>query len=191
VKNIVCLFGSPRTKGNSAFLAGRFCETAQALGASVKAFSLNKLSYKGCQACMACKTKLDRCALKDDLADVLEAVKGTDILVIASPTYYGDVSSQVKAFIDRTYSFLVPDYITNPNPSRLNPGKRLVFIQTQAQPDEKQFADVFSRYDYFFKWYGFRNNLLIRACGVRDSGEAEARKDLMELAEEAAHKAMA
>jgi multimeric flavodoxin WrbA len=80
---------------------------------------------------MTCKTKLDRCVLKDDLSEVLDAVRETDILVMATPVYYGEVSSQLKGFIDRTFSFLVPDYTTNPNPSRLQSNKKLVFIQTQ------------------------------------------------------------
>jgi len=106
--------------------------------------------------------------------------------VIASPTYYGDLSSQLKAFIDRTFSFLVPDYQTNPNPCRINPGKKLVFIQTQAEPDENAFSDVFPRYEAFFKWYGFDGTHLIRACGVVDAGEVETHKDILSLAEETA-----
>ena len=35
-----------------------------------------------------------------------------------TPTYYGNVSSQLKAFIDRTYSWLKPDYLSNPATSR-------------------------------------------------------------------------
>lgn len=191
MKKVVCIIGSPRPKSNSAALARRFCEKAESMGASVETFVLNKLSYRGCQACMACKTKLDHCALKDDLSGVLEAAGKADILVIATPTYYGEVSSQVKGFIDRTYSYLKPDYMTNPKPSRLPPGKRLVFIQSQAQPDQKAFSDVFPRYDYFFRWYGFKDNLLIRACGFGPPGEVENSQDLMALAEETAQKAMA
>ena len=56
---IICLLGSPRVKGNSAALAKRFCETAEKLGAKIQTFELNKLNYRDCQACMACKTKLD------------------------------------------------------------------------------------------------------------------------------------
>ncbi len=54
---IVCLLGSPRPKGNSTAMAARFCETAEGLGAEVTTFALNKLKYRGCQACMTCKTK--------------------------------------------------------------------------------------------------------------------------------------
>jgi multimeric flavodoxin WrbA len=187
---IVCVLGSPRPKGNTAYLAERFCETARNAGAEIVQFSLNKLTYKGCQGCMTCKTKLDRCVIKDDLAQVLDAVRDADILVLASPVYYGEVSSQMKGFIDRTFSYLKPDYMTNPAPSRLPPGKKLVFILAQAQPDEKLFADIFPRYEMFFKWYGFQDSRLIRACGVGGPGEVSEMKQVVELAEKTAQSLM-
>lgn len=187
---IVCLLGSPRSNGNSAIVAKRFCNTAEKLGATVQTFTLNKLNYRGCQACMACKTKLDKCALQDDLTEVLDSVREADVLVIATPTYYGDVSSQLKGFIDRTYSYLVPDFHTKSNPSRLSPGKKLVFIQAQGQADATKYADVFPRNGAFFKWYGFADKYLIRACGVRNLGEVEGREEVMKLAEETAKRIM-
>ena len=183
---VTCLLGSPRPKGNSAAIAARFRETAERAGADVHVYSLNKLKYRGCQACMTCKTKLDKCVLKDDLAEVLDAIRESHILVLATPTYYGDISSQLKAFIDRTFSYLKPDYTTNPNPSRIPPGKKLVFIQTQADPDEGQYGDIFPRYEAFFKWYGFDAGILIRSCGVSEIGEVEKRQDVMKLAENTA-----
>jgi len=182
---VVCLLGSPKPKGNSAFLAKRFCEAAQARGAEVETFSLNKLNYKGCQACMACKIKLDRCALKDDLTPVLEAVGQCDILVLASPVFYGEVTSQTKGFIDRTFSFLTPEFKTNPkNMSRLAPGKKLVFIQVQTAEDESHYNDIFPRYDVFFNWFGFHDNHLIRACGVPNPGDVAAREDVLKKVDE-------
>ncbi|MFC1515745.1 flavodoxin family protein [Thermodesulfobacteriota bacterium] len=188
---IVCLLGSPRYRGNSTTIAKRFCESAEKNNADIDYFHLNKLKFKGCQACMTCKKKLERCVIKDDLADVLEAVREADVLVMATPVYYGEVSSQLKAFIDRTFSYLVPDYTTNPNPSRLPPDKKLVFIQTQGNPDENQFNDIFPRYDFFFKWYGFMESYLIRACGVMDKSDAESREDVMKLADDTAGKVAA
>ncbi len=191
MKKIVCVLGSPRAKGNSTTLAKHFCDTAAKSGAEITTFSLNKLTYKGCQACMTCKTKLDKCVLKDDLTQVLDAVRDADILLMATPVYFGEVSSQMKGFIDRTYSYLNPDYLTNPNASRLAPGKKLVIVQTQAQPDSNLFADVFPRYDFFFKWYSFKDNHLIRGCGLRDAGEVAAREELMKQAAQLAQKLMA
>lgn len=180
---IVCVLGSPRPKGNSAFLAKRMCDRMRESGAKVKIFSLNKLSYRGCQGCMACKRELERCVIDDDLSQVLEAVRLSDGLIMASPVYYGDVSSQLKAFIDRTFSFLKPDFPTNPMPSRLAPGKKMVFILTQGQPDEKQFADIFPRYNTFFRLYGF-STTLVRVCGVFDPGDVETHPEALKMADE-------
>ncbi len=184
---ITCVLGSPRGKGNSASLAGRFLETAQSLGADVQTFVLNKLDYRGCQACYLCKTKLERCALEDGLTPVLQAAAGCDILVVASPIYFGEVSSQTKGFIDRTFSWVKPDYLTNPQPSRLKPGKQMVWVLAQENPNAGDFADVFPRYSQFFQWHGFKSHLL-RALGVSGPGEVLAQADLMAQAEDLARR---
>lgn len=180
---IVCLLGSPREKGNSATIANRFCNSAEGRGAEVKTFILNNLEYRGCQGCMACKTKLDRCVLDDDLTEVLDAIRETDVLVLASPVYFWDISSQLKTFLDRTFSYLVPDFITNPKKSRLAPGKKLVFILAQGNPDQTSYPDIFQKFDYFFKGYGFVECHFIRAFGVHEPGEVESHEDVMKLAE--------
>jgi hypothetical protein len=93
--------------------------------------------------------------------------------------------------IDRTFSYLAADYTANPKPSRLSPGKKLVMALTQGNPDQSRFADVFPGYEYFFKWYGFDESFLARACGVRDQGDIEDHQDVLRLAEETAKKILA
>jgi multimeric flavodoxin WrbA len=183
---IVCVLGSPREDGNSATIARRFCQTAERQGAIVKTYLLNKMTFLGCQGCFLCKTKLDRCALKDDLTEVLDAIRETDVLVLASPVYYWDVTSQTKAFLDRTFSYLVPDFLTNAKPSRLQSGKKFVFILTQGNPDESKFTDIIPKFNYFFERYGFEDRYFIRACGVREPGEVESHEDVLMLAERTA-----
>jgi multimeric flavodoxin WrbA len=188
VMRITCVLGSPRRNGNSEVLAKRFGDTAAKLGAQVQTFALGELHYRGCTACMGCKTKSDKCVLQDDLTPVLESVREGDVLVMATPVYLWDVSSLLRGFIERTYSYFVPDFATNPNPSRLKPGKKLVFIQTQGQPGENMFADLFSRIEPIFKRYGFTDNHLIRGLGVRKLGEVGSREEVMKGVEETARK---
>jgi multimeric flavodoxin WrbA len=187
---IMTLLGSPRSNGNSAAIAGRFLQTAESLGAETKTIYLNKLKFRGCQACMACKGKLDHCALDDDLTEVLNEIHDTDVLVLASPVYFGDITAQMKMFIDRTYSYYVPDFMTQANPSRLPSGKKMIFIQAQGQPIEKMFDDIYPKYELFFQFLGFKNNELIRACGVNDASDAENREDILTIAEDAARRLM-
>jgi multimeric flavodoxin WrbA len=186
----VCVLGSPRAGGNSGMIARHFCAAVERLGAEVQTFALNKLTYRGCQACMACKTTLDRCVLKDDLTAVLDSLRDADLLVMATPVYFSDVPSQMKGFIDRLYSFLVDDYRTNPAKSRLQPGKKLVFIQVQARPDEQKFADIFPRYEEFFDWYGFRERYHLRCWGAREPGEVKNQKEVFIRADDIARRIM-
>lgn len=183
---IVCLLGSPRANGNSAAIARRFLAKAEGLGAETRIFELNRLTYRGCQGCYGCKSAADHCVLADDLTQVLEGVKDADVIVYASPVYYGDITAQLKGFMDRTFSYLVPDYETNPQPTRLQPGKNLLFILTQGDPDPEHFADIFPRYEYFLKWGGFAQISLVRACGVGGEGAADVPEEVLLQAEEVA-----
>lgn len=182
---VTCLYGSPRPNGNSAQIASKFIDEAKNLGADVTEFALNKLNYKGCQGCDTCKNKLDYCVMDDDLKAVLEAVRETDVLLIATPVYYFDVPSQLKAFIDRTYSFIDADYMTNPNASRLDKGKKLVFIQTQEAGNES-FGEIFSKYSLAFQLYGFEECKLIQAGGLGQSNDMAGQEEVFKEAEETA-----
>lgn len=177
VRTALILNGSPR-KGNSAYLSGLAAEEAAQAGWEVRDVRLNSLQYRGCQACNRCKTKLAKCALDDDLAAVLEWMREADLLVMASPVYYGDVSAQLKGFIDRTFSFLHPEYYSRPDPSRLDPGKKLLFILSQGNSVPYAFDDVFPRYARFFKVYGYTDIRLVRALGVYAPHDAAGRDAL-------------
>jgi multimeric flavodoxin WrbA len=177
---IVCITGSPRKNGNSAYLVNEIIRIAEDANATVQSYHLNQLTYKGCQACLTCKEKLDCCTVKDDLTDVLSAMRECDLLVLASPVYFGDISAQMKGLIDRTYSFLVPNFMQKEKPSRLESGKSLIFILSQGQPDEKMFADIYPKYELFLRIMGFTDAHLIRACGVMAPGDVKEREDILE-----------
>ena len=168
--NILCLYGSPNPSGNSATVADVFLETAGESGASIKTFELYSLEFSGCKACMACKTTKEGCVIDDDLTPVLEAIGKTDVLLLAAPIYNADINAVMRAFIERTHSFLGPGYGPLPGESRLAPGKKIVFVTAQGNKED-MFTDVYPRYKKFFKWYGFEESYLIRACGVVNPGE--------------------
>lgn len=184
MRSIVCLLGSPRPGGNSAVMAQALCAAAEAAGAMVQTFALNKLNYRGCQGCLACKKEAEACVLTDGLTPVLRAVSTCDALVLATPVYFGEVTSQLKAFIDRSFSYLKPGYPHLPRGerSRLAPGKALAFVIAQGHPKEDLFTDIFPRYAYFYNWLGFTESRLLRACAVYHLGDAQARPEVLEEA---------
>jgi multimeric flavodoxin WrbA len=174
---IVAVLGSPRPQGNSAALVRRFLAAAREQGAEVQEFSLNQMAFQGCQGCRACKTESEACVLEDELAPVLAAIKDGDLLLLASPVYFGDIIGQLKCFFDRTYSFLNPDFS-----SRVPPGKKAVVVLVQANPEAANFDDVFPRYERWLKMFGFDPVHLLRAVGVRDPGDIDRQPDLLNRA---------
>jgi multimeric flavodoxin WrbA len=179
---IVAVLGSPRPKGNSALMAEAFLQTARERGADTEVYPLNQMNIKGCQGCGKCKTESQTCVVDDDLKPVYESLRGADLLVLASPVYFGDLSAQLKCFWDRTYAFINPDFST-----RLAPGKKSVMFLAQANPSEDMFDDIYPRYERWLKMFGFTDNYLVRAVGVRDAGEVK-NKPALEQATKLAQK---
>lgn len=180
------LLGSPRINGNSTQLAEIIASTVERKGNSVTRFFLNKLDSRGCQACGACKGKSEVCVVKDDLTAVLETVKAADVIIMATPVYWGDISAQLKIFIDRTYSYLTPGFMNAGIKHRLPKGKKLVFILSQGAPQE-MYSDVFARYNSFFeKLDYFDETYLLRGCELNEVGALEHRGDLVKGAREIA-----
>ena len=182
---IIALLGSPRPEGNSAVLAKAFLDACQSRGAAVETHVLNKMQYKGCQACMSCKSKTEACILEDDMTPVYEAIRQADVLVIASPVYFGDFSGQLKTAFDRFYAYLDANFA-----SRLPAGKQSVFILTQGMPEEEQFKDIFPRYEMFMKWFDFQKNHFIRACGLQEPGAVKDRPQALQQAVDLAQTVM-
>ena len=185
MKKVVCVLGSPRRHKNTETIARKLLESAERAGAETQIFVLNELDYKGCQACQACKTGAEECVVDDDLKQVLQAVSEADVVVLASPIYYGHVSGQMKSFVDRTYSYLVPDFLNAQNPSRLAPGKQCVFVLAQGDPDPSHF-DIYPQFEEWFssRYYGMKS-YLIRGLGVGEQVDKQGvPDDLLRQAED-------
>jgi multimeric flavodoxin WrbA len=174
---IVAVLGSPRPQGNSAGLVRRFLAAAREQGAEAQEFSLNQMDFRGCQGCRACKSESEACVLEDELAAVLAAIKDADLLLLASPVYFGDIIGQLKCFFDRTYSFLNPDFS-----SRVPPGKKAVVVLVQANPEAANFDDIFPRYERWLKWFGYDGIHLLRATGVRAPGDINRQAAVLDQA---------
>jgi multimeric flavodoxin WrbA len=185
---IVAVLGSPRPRASSGKLVNLFLNSAAERGADSETFLLNDLHYIGCQGCYGCKRVSDTCVIKDDLTPVLMAVSQCDILIIATPIYVSDVTGQMKCFIDRTFSFLSPELHTKPaQASRLEPGKKMLFMQTQGSGDSREFADVFPRYEKFFRLLGFAaQSLIVAGVGLQEN-VLESRPELTLKIKELAH----
>jgi len=185
---VICLLGSPRTNGNSSTIAHKFCNTLKKAGSEIEYIELNKLDYKGCQACDACKKNGGECILKDDLEDVFASVKKSDVIVLASPVYFGDVSAQLKGFVDRMRSYRFKEKICKERTLNLEPSKKLVMILSQ-KAGAKYFNDLYPTYKTLFEGsLGIKVMPLIRGCNLDKKSDASNNANLMNDVESMARK---
>ena len=106
MKKIMIIDGGPRKNFNTASMLQKFAEGAMSASdqIEVKTVRLYGMDYKGCMSCMACKIKgkaSNVCKFKDALTPVLEEIAQVDGLVLGSPIYFGDVTAQMRAFLER------------------------------------------------------------------------------------------
>ncbi|GAB4280485.1 MAG: flavodoxin family protein [Candidatus Rifleibacteriota bacterium] len=184
---VSAILGSPKKNGNSSLLAQTFLEESEKRGAITESFFLQDMEYGGCIACEACKAGSDKCVLNDDLTRVLDAMYEADIILFASPNYFSEVTGQFKLFLDRTYSFLTPEFLSGPNKSRLPDGKKVVFIFTQGAPDTA-FTEIPEKYSRIMGYFGLDEFHSIHGCNLFKSGEVKDRPDLLQTARELAAK---
>jgi multimeric flavodoxin WrbA len=102
----IILNGSPRKNWNAAMLLKEAQKGAGSAGSETEYIDLYDLKYTGCRSCMACKRKGGRrckCFWKDDLSPLIDRIFQADSLIIGSPIYLGDITSQVHALIERLH----------------------------------------------------------------------------------------
>jgi multimeric flavodoxin WrbA len=95
--------GSARKNGNTALLVHAVFEELQKEGIATELIQLAEKSISGCIACYQCfENKDQHCAVdNDDVNDLVDKMIQSDGIILASPTYFSDVTSEMKALIDR------------------------------------------------------------------------------------------
>lgn len=106
--------GSPRREGNTEFLLKKALEAAERSGAETDLINLAQAELEPCIACDICKST-GECAIYDDMPRFIEKIIPAKGIILASPVYFGSVTSQLKMFMDRTRplrsNFLLKDKI--------------------------------------------------------------------------------
>lgn len=99
----VAINGSPRPGGNTEILLKKVLEPLEAAGWDTEYLRIGGKAVRGCMACMKCVEKQNgRCIIENDpINDYLEKMYAADAIILGSPTYFADVTSELKALIDR------------------------------------------------------------------------------------------
>ncbi len=101
--NVVAFNGSARKDGNTAILLKRVLGVLEAEGIQTELVQLAGEQIQGCTACRACfETKNQRCSITTDNVNAyIQKMLQADGVILGSPTYFGMMSPEMKALIDR------------------------------------------------------------------------------------------
>ncbi len=101
--NVVAFNCSPREDGNTAHMIRTVLSELEKEGISTEFVQVGGKPIQGCRACGSCKRNGDmKCILPGDKVNsYIRKMAEADGIIIGSPTYFGDVSSEAKALIDR------------------------------------------------------------------------------------------
>ena len=106
---VLVLNGSARKEGGTAAMAAAFARGAREAGHAVDVLDIARLNIHGCLGCEYCHTRGGgTCVQRDDMDEVYPLWDAADVIVIASPIYYGSFSGQMHCLVHRTYAGDVP-----------------------------------------------------------------------------------
>jgi multimeric flavodoxin WrbA len=102
--NVVAFSGSARKDGNTAILVRHVFAELEKEGIETELVQLAGERIRGCTACYQCwQNKDGACVIRDDIVNsCIEKMRGADGIILASPTYFADITSEMKALMDRS-----------------------------------------------------------------------------------------
>ena len=101
---VVAFNGSPKKDGNTATLVRHVLAELEKEGIETETVQIGGKSIHGCIACGKCVENKDRkCVIdKDIVNDCIEKMLEANGIILASPTYFADLTPELKALIDRS-----------------------------------------------------------------------------------------
>jgi len=111
--NILVLHGSARRGGDTDTLAECFVDGMNECGThALTHFVPIEMNIAHCRACLHC-VHGDGCVIQDDMQQVYPALRQADVVVLATPMFWGYMTSQLKTLFDRLEAVVSPEYFGN------------------------------------------------------------------------------
>lgn len=169
---IVILNGSPRKNGNTSTLVRAFADGAREAGADVREFFLDGMDIGGCKGCFGGGREGGcPCVQKDGMAEIYPAYRDADVVVLASPLYYWNISGQLKTAFDRLFA------VAECDSDYRNPIKESALLMAA---EGNGFEESVYWYDRLMVHLGWKSHGKVLCGGVMGLGDIEGRKEIEE-----------
>ena len=180
MSRVLILSSSARNPSNSEALCRSLASGVQAAGGEAVLLRIGDMQIAPCRGCDYCHEHSHVCVIRDDMTQVLEQMCASDALVLATPIYFWNVCSQMKAVWDRT--FAVHPY------EELKRIKRAALITTAGIHREHTLDAVIAGYKgYLWCIGGYSDRIesigMLNIDRVRDPKDMENHPALLEACE--------
>lgn len=146
----VCIIGSPRDNGSTALIVDSMIKGLNESGFDdIDRYCLGKCNINYCFGCKACYQN-GQCVQKDDVELIVKDICNSDLVVIASPSYWGDITGQLKVFFDRN----TPYGDTNLNRKIFAHNVKGVAISLRAGKTERENIHILESIEHFYGHLG-------------------------------------
>ncbi len=170
-RRIVILNGSPRKNGNTSALVSAFADGARQAGNEVVVFHLDSMDIHGCRGCFGGHSAREcPCVQKDDMAQIYPAVREADVVVLASPLYYWNLSGQLRTACDRLFALEEGDG----NLLRGHGRSSALLMAAEGHG----FEDAVLYYDHLMEHLKWENLGHILAGGNMDAGDIQGKPEV-------------
>lgn len=103
---VLGVVGSRRRNGNTAYLVKEALYAIESDEVQTDLIFLGDYNIRGCTGCEGCKDTY-KCVIMDDMQKIYPLILNSDAIILGSPTYFYNITSEMKAFIERLYCFQV------------------------------------------------------------------------------------
>ncbi|MDR0491516.1 MAG: flavodoxin family protein, partial [Oscillospiraceae bacterium] len=99
---ILAVNGSPHKDGNTEHMLQMLLNVCAISGHQTEMYQAGGRPVRGCLACGGCGSHIGRCATEDWINELYQKMAKADAILLGSPTYFADLTPEIKAVIDRT-----------------------------------------------------------------------------------------
>ncbi|SMD12245.1 flavodoxin family protein [Sporomusa malonica] len=162
-KNILVLTGSPRKGGNTDKLADAFIAGAKQAGHTTVKFTTAEKHIKGCIDCQTCFSRGSACSVPDDFANLAPLLEQADMVVFVTPMYWFSFPVQIKAAIDKLYSYLIA--------KRTLKIKKCALLVSGGVQDETMFEGIVKSYKLIAEFLSWKDRGVVIVPGLHDKDD--------------------
>ncbi|MGE5473967.1 MAG: flavodoxin family protein [Ignavibacteriales bacterium] len=148
----ICIIGSPRSNGSTAYIVDKIIKGMKEVGISTTRYCLGEMNINYCLGCKKCYEDGGKCIQNDDVNIIINDLLKSDIVLIASPSYWGDITGQLKVFFDRN----TPYCDTNVNRVNIPKGKKGISVAIRAGKSDRENIHIIESIEHYFGHLGIQ-----------------------------------